>query len=93
MPRMIRILCIALLTIAGLVGSSLQVRAQDRDDRHDACERQIHQAEDKLRDAIHRHGEDSKQARKRRDQLEDVKRRCGDHHDRDRDHHDDHDQH
>jgi hypothetical protein len=84
MTRMIRMLCIALLTIIGLVGSSLPVRAEDR---HDACERQIHQAEDKLRDAIQRHGEDSKQAHKRREQLEEVKRRCDDHHDKD--HHDD----
>ena len=60
MTRMMRILCVALLTIAGLMGSSLTVRADDR------CERRIHQAEDKLRDAVHRHGEDSKQARKRR---------------------------
>ena len=83
MTRMIRMLCIALLTIIGLVGSSLPVRAEDR---HDACERQIHQAEDKLRDAIQRHGEDSKQARKRRQELEEAKRRCGDHHDME--HHD-----
>ena len=87
MTRMIRMLCIALLTIIGLVGSSLPVRAEDRDDRHNACERQIHQAEDKLRDAIQRHGEDSRQAHKRREQLEEVKRRCDDHHDKD--HHDD----
>ena len=87
MTRMIRILCVALLTIIGLVGSSLPVRAEDRDDRHNACERQIHQAEDKLRDAIQRHGEDSRQAHKRREQLEEVKRRCDDHHDKD--HHDD----
>ena len=87
MTRMIRILCVALLTIIGLAGSSLPVRAEDRDDRHNACERQIHQAEDKLRDAIQRHGEDSRQAHKRREQLEEVKRRCDDHHDKD--HHDD----
>ena len=89
MTRMIRILCIALLTIVGLAGSSLQARA---DDRNEKCERQIHQAEDKLRDAIQRHGEGSKQAHKRREQLEEVKRRCGDHHDRDH-HDDDHSQH
>ena len=90
MNRMLKIFSVVLLTIVGLVGSSLPVRADD--DRHEACERQIHRAEDKLRDAIHRHGEDSKQAHKRREQLEEVKRRCGDrdHHD---DHHDDHDQH
>ena len=82
MTRIIRILCIALLTIVGLVGSSLPVRA---DDRREACEKRIHQAEDKLRDAIQRHGEDSKQARKRREQLEQAKRDCPD-----RDHHDDH---
>ena len=91
MTRIIRILCVALLTIVGLVGSSLPARADARDDRHERCERQIHQAEDKLRDAIQRHGEESRQAHKRREQLEEVKRRCGDHHDRD--HHDDHDQH
>lgn len=94
MTRMIKILCIALLTIVGLLGSSLPARADDRDDRggrHEKCERQIHQAEDKLRDAIQRHGEGSRQAHKRREQLEEVKRRCGDHHDRD--HHDDRDHH
>jgi hypothetical protein len=86
MTRIIRILCVALLAIAGLVGSSLPARADDK------CDRRIHQAEDKLRDAVQRHGEDSKQARKRRQELEEVKRQCGDHHDMD--HHDhDHDQH
>jgi hypothetical protein len=93
MTRNIRILFVALLMIVGLAGSSLTVRAEDRDDRHEACERRVHQAEDKLRDAIQRHGEDSRQAHKRREQLEEVKRQCGD---RDRDHHEgdhDHDQH
>lgn len=90
MTRTIKILCVALLTIVGLVGSSLPVRADDRDNRHEKCERQIHQAEDKLRDAIQRHGEDSRQAHKRREQLEEIRRRCGDH---DRDHDHDHDQH
>lgn len=85
MTRSIKMLCIALLTIAGFAGSSIPVRADD--DRHEQCEKRIHQAEDKLRDAIHRHGEDSKQARKRREQLEQVKRNCGDN---DRDHHDQH---
>lgn len=80
MTRIIRILCIALLTMAGLVGSSLPVRADDK------CDKRIHQAEDKLRDAVQRHGEDSKQARKRRAELDEVKRQCGDHHDMD--HHD-----
>ena len=80
MTRMMRVLCVALLTIAGLGGSSLPARADDK------CERRIHQAEDKLRDAVQRHGEDSKQARKRRQELEEAKRRCGDHHDME--HHD-----
>jgi hypothetical protein len=84
MTRMIRILCIALLTIAGLVGSSLPARADDK------CERRIHQAEDRLRDAVQRHGENSKQAQKRRQELEEAKRRCGDHHDGDH-HEGDHD--
>jgi hypothetical protein len=93
MSRFLKIFSVVVLTIVGLVGSSLPVRADD--DRHEACERQIHQAENKLRAAIQRHGEDSRQAHKRREQLEEVKRRCGD---RDRDHHDgdhheDHDQH
>jgi hypothetical protein len=88
---MIRILCLAWLTI-GLVGPSLPARADDRDERHERhekCEKRIHQAEDKLHDAVQRHGEDSRQARKRREELEEAKRRCGDHHDMD--HHDDHD--
>ena len=89
MTRIIRILCITVLTIVGLAGSSLPARADDRD-RDNRCERRIHQAEDKLRDAVNRHGEDSKQARKRRHELEEAKRQCGDHHDRD---HNDHDQH
>src|ERR1700682_2181586 len=88
MTRMIRILCLALLT-TGLVGSSLPARADDRDEKHGRCEKRIHQAEDKLRDAVQRYGEDSRQARKRREELEEAKRRCGDHHDMD--HHDDHD--
>jgi len=88
MTRMIRILCFALLTI-GLVGPSLPARADDRDERHEKCEKRIDRAEDKLRDAVNRHGEDSRQARKRREELEEAKRRCGDHHDMD--HHDDHD--
>ena len=86
MTRTIRILCVALLTIVGLVGSTLPVRADD--DRRERCERRIHQAEDKLRDAIQRHGEDSRQAHKRREQLEQVRRDCPDRHE---DHHGDHD--
>ena len=91
MTRRLRILSVALLTIAGLVGTSLPVRADD--DRHERCEKRIHQAEDRLRDAIHRHGEDSRQARKRREELERARRDCPDmeHHDHDRDH--DRDQH
>ena len=82
MTRTIRILCVALLTMVGLVGSSLPVRADD-----DRCERDRHKAEEKLRDAVQRYGEERRQAHKRREQLEEVKRRCGDHHD---DHHDEH---
>lgn len=88
MTRMIRILCVTLLTVVGLVGTSLPVRADD--DRHARCEKRVQEAQAKLQDAIQRHGEDSKQAHKRRDELEQVKRDCPDmeHHD---DHHDDHD--
>jgi hypothetical protein len=82
MTRLIRILCLALLAMATLVGSSQPARADDK------CERRIHQAEEKLRDAVQRHGEDSKEARKRRAELEEAKRNCPDHHDMD--HHDQH---
>ncbi len=93
MTRKIRILCVALLTIAGLVGSSLPVRADDEHERHERCERDVHRAQDKLQDAINRRGEHSRQAEKRRHELDEVRRRCDwhDDHDRDRDH--DHDQH
>ena len=91
MTRIIRILCVALLTIVGLVGSSLPARADDRDrDRDNRCERRIHQAEERLRNAVRRYGEESRQARRRREQLEEERRRCGDHHDME---HHDHDQH
>lgn len=90
MTRSIRILCTALLSIAGLVASSVPARA----DRDDQCEKRIHQAEQKLRKAIQHHGENSRQAHKRREELEEAERRCGRHHDRDhdRDHDHDHDQ-
>src|ERR1700686_982538 len=85
MTRMIRILCLALLTI-GFVGPSPPARADDRDEKHEKCEKRIHQAEDKLHDAVNRHGEDSRQERKRREELEEAKKRCGDHHDMNRRH-------
>lgn len=85
MTRVIKICCIAVLTIVGLVGSSLPARADDRD-RDRRCEKRIHQAEENLRTAERRHGEGSRQAHKRREELEEAKRRCGDHHDMD--HHD-----
>ena len=80
MTRMIRILGITLLAIAGLVGTSLPARADEK------CEKRIHEAEYRLRDAVQRHGEDSKEARKRRHELEEAKRKCPDYHDMD--HHD-----
>jgi hypothetical protein len=90
MTRTIRIVAVALLTIVGLVGTSLPARADDRDERRSRCERRIHAAQDKLNDAIHRHGENSKQAHKRHEQLEQERRNCPDyreeHHDMD--HHD-----
>jgi hypothetical protein len=90
MTRTIRILTVALLTIVGLVGTSLPVRADDRDERRARCERRIHAAQDKLNDAIQRHGENSRQAHKRHEQLEQERHNCPDyreeHHDMD--HHD-----
>ncbi len=75
---------IVLLTIAGLVGTSVPLRA---DDAHERCEKRIHKAEEKVHDAVHRYGENSRQAHKRREQLEDARRKCGYRdHDRDRDH-------
>ena len=98
MPRGFRVFAVALLTIAGLVGSTVPLRADDDDrrERNERCERRVHQAEERLRDAIQRHGEESRQAHRRHEQLEEVRRRCG--YDRDRDHRDhdehfDHDQH
>ena len=76
MTRMIRILCLALLTI-GLVGPSLPARADDRDERHERhekCEKRIHQAEDKLRDAVQRHG---RKADKRASVAKNLKKRSG----------------
>ena len=87
MTRTIRILCVALLTMVGLVGSSLQARADERDERHERCERDLHRAEARLRDAVQRYGEESRQAHKRHEQLEEVRRRCGDRRD---DHHEEH---
>lgn len=86
MTRSIKIVCIALLSIVGLVGASVPARA----DRGDRCERRIHQAEEKLHRAVERHGENSRQAHKRREQLEEARRHCGR---GDKDHDHDHDQH
>jgi hypothetical protein len=95
MTRTIRILCVALFTIVGLVGTTLPARADDRDERRQRCEQRIHAAQEKLRDAVQRYGQDSKKAHHRRDQLEQVKRDCPDYrderHDMDRhdmEHHD-----
>ena len=83
MTRSMRMVCVGLLSVAGFAASSLPARADEK------CEKRVHQAEDKLRDAIRRHGEDSKEARKRREQLEDARRRCPDYHE----HHDDMERH
>jgi len=79
MTRIIRIVCVALLTIVGLVGSSLPAWADEK------CDRDIHKAEQKLREAVDKHGEHSKEAEKRRRELDEVRHRCG--------WHDDHDHH
>jgi hypothetical protein len=90
MTRTIRILAVALLTIVGLVGTTLPARADDRDERRARCETRIHQAHERLESAVKRYGEDSRQARKRREQLEEQKRNCPDYHEEhhDMDHHD-----
>lgn len=83
---------IALLTMLGLVGTSVPLHA---DDAHERCEKRIHRAEEKLHQAVNRYGENSRQAHKRREQLEDARRKCGyrDHNqDHDRDHNHDHGQ-
>ncbi|MGA9643403.1 MAG: hypothetical protein WBQ72_18535 [Terriglobales bacterium] len=83
MNRIIRVLCVALLTVVGLVGSSVPVRAEDK------CDRDIHRAEERLRVAVDKHGEHSREAEKRRRELDEVRHRCGrdEHHDMDHDHH------
>lgn len=86
MPHAQKMFSIALLIIAGLVGGSLPARADD-----DRCEKKIHKAEEKHREAAQRYGENSPQAHKRHEQLEEVRRRCGRDHDHDRDHDRDHD--
>jgi hypothetical protein len=88
MTRTIRILCLALFTTIGLVGSSLPARADD--DHHEKCEKRIHDAEAKLQDAVQRKGEDSKEARKRRAELDQAKHDCPDMDHHDMDHHDQH---
>lgn len=72
MRRSMRILCIAVLSIVGLVGSSLPAWAGE----HERCERDIHKAEENLRIAVEKHGEHSRQAQKRRHELEEVRHRC-----------------
>ena len=93
MTRTIKIFCVAMLAVAGLIGTSLPARADD--DHHARCERRVHDAEVRLQDAIQRHGDDSRQAHRRREQLEQERRNCpeyrGDRHE-DMEHHD-HDQH
>jgi hypothetical protein len=79
MTRTLRILCVALLSIVGLVGASVPARADAK------CDRDLHRAEDKLRDAVAKHGEHSPQAEKRRRELDEVRHRCN--------WHDDHDHH
>jgi uncharacterized membrane protein YraQ (UPF0718 family) len=66
---------IAGLILSGLMGAVIptQAFAEDR------CERRIHEAEAKLRDAVARHGEHSRQAEKRRHDLEEVRRHCEHH--------------
>ena len=88
MSRIAKTFCVAMLMIVGLAGASLPARADN-----DRCERKIHQAEAKLREAIERHGEGSRQAHKRREQLEEVRRHCGDRHEDHHDHDMDHDHH
>ena len=80
-----KMFAIALLTMIGLVGASAPARADN-----ERCERKIHRAEERLRDAVQRYGENSRQAHRRHEQLEDARRRCG-YRDRDRDRDRDHD--
>ncbi len=93
MTRTIKIFCVALLSVVGLLGTTLPARADD--DRHSRCERRVHDAEVRLRNAMQRYGDDSRQAHRRREQLEQQRRSCpeyrGERHE-DMEHHD-HDQH
>jgi len=76
----------ALLGACLLLSGALPAQGRDRDDQ---CERKIHQAEERLNQAIRRHGEHSRQARDRHHQLEEQRERCKREHERhhDRDHH------
>lgn len=93
MTRTSKILWVALLSISGLIGTTLPVRADEG--HHANCERRVRTAEVKLQNAIQRYGDDSRQDRRRREQLEHERRNCpeyrGERHDG-MEHHD-HDQH
>ncbi len=93
MTRTFKTLWVALLSVAGLIGTTLPARANDG--RHARCERRVQVAEVKLQNAIQRYGDDSRQARRRRGQLEQERRNCpeyrGERHEN-MEHHD-HDQH
>ena len=60
MTTTLKILGVALLSVAGLIGTALPARADD--DHHARCERRVHDAEVRLRGAIQRYGDDSRQA-------------------------------
>ena len=83
MTRILRILCVALLSIAGFVSVVSQPARAD-----EKCIKRVHDAEDRHRDAVAKHGEESKEARQRRAELDDAKRHCPDYHEPE--HHDDH---
>ncbi len=69
----------SVLTLCMGVAAPKQAFADDHD--RAKCERRIHDAENKLQDAVRKHGEHSRQAEKRRHDVEEARARC-DHHDR-----------
>jgi hypothetical protein len=74
---------LAASVLALCMGAAAPTQAfADEHDREAKCERRIHDAENKLQDAVRKHGEHSRQAEKRRHDVEEARARCEHHEDR-----------
>ena len=71
MMRIIRILIIAFGMMVALGGSSLFAQTYD-----EGCEHRIHEARERLENAVQQYGADSREARERHEQLEEIRQQC-----------------